>query len=147
MEDKKKEALKDNTTLFIIHLALTAVCFVLWLVIKADWNFVFLIVGVIWFFVSFYTLFNGIVRINRSFCPECHTEYDYDKYDITWYEEDIIESGNKAISTVIFKCVCPKCGDVVTFSKSFVHAVYDKEKDSWEHRDAHEWAKKLFWLE
>ena len=26
-------------------------------------------------------------------------------------------------------------------------AVYDKEKDSWEHRDAHEWAKKLFWLE
>ncbi len=141
----KKQAYKENVTNFIIYLVVTAIFFVIGSLIKSDWKYALFFLGVVAFGMAFYNLFNGIARINRTFCPRCDTWYDYDKYDICWQEHSKRQYGNKAYSTVDFYTKCSKCGYESRYSKEFCCAKYNKDFNRWEEKDIHNWAKNLFW--
>lgn len=145
LHETKKQALKHNAIFFFIFLALSSVCIVLGIVLPGDWTYALLAFGVLWFGYSFYYLINGILRINRSYCPECSTGYDYENYDVTWHEISQSVENDKVISTIKFECVCPKCGNKVTFHKTFRRGTYSQDQEKWKEHDIYALAKKIFW--
>ncbi len=141
----KKQAYKQNTTNFIIYLVVTAIFFVIGSLIKSDWKYALFFLGVVAFGMAFYNLFNGIARINRTFCPRCDTMYSYHNYDICWEEHSTRQDGYKAYSTVDFYCKCPNCSYEIRYSKQFCCAKYNQDLNCWEKKDVYKWAENLFW--
>ena len=141
----KRQALKSNATFFVAFLAVSIVLIVLGIVLVGDWTFILLLLGIGCLIGSFYYFINGIIRINRSFCPECSTFYVYDKYDIQWDEIKQTIVDNKLISTIKFECVCPKCKHKTVFYKTFRRMSYDKTTDKCTDHDIYALAKKIFW--
>ena len=143
----KKQAYKQNVTNFILYLVASIIFAIIGLFIKSDWKYALFFIGAVGFITAFYNLFNGIIRINRSFCPRCDTFYVYDNYDVCWKEHSITRNGAVAYSTVDFNCRCPKCKYEISFSKQFKCATFDKTFNTWKEHDVYKWAKKLFWNE
>ena len=141
----KKQAHKQNVRNFILYLIVCAIFLVIGFFIPNDWKYALFFLSAVAFGMAFYGLFNGIVRINRSFCPRCETLYSYDNYDVCWKEHSLTQNGTVAYSTVDFNCRCPKCKYEISFSKQFKCATFDKTFNTWEKRDVYDWAKKLFW--
>ena len=139
----KKELLKENLYLFIVGMIIGAVCLALRIFCEGDWTDIVLIVGIIFIIVAFYMLISGIIRVNRTYCKKCSARYG----DCVYHEENLRHRGNKMYSTVVFKCICFRCGHEQITRKTFLHATYDESTGACHENDIEAWAKKLFWLE
>lgn len=138
----KKDAKKNNLITTIVILAIGVVILVLGLCIE-DLLFLALLFGGCFVLLSPYVWYIGNKSIKHSFCPHCETKYDYNE-NISWDEEDRIESENKITSVVEFTCTCPKCKEEYTFSEKFIIASYDKNKGVWVEHNLSQLAKKHF---
>ncbi|MDE7084121.1 MAG: hypothetical protein K2O81_02625 [Clostridia bacterium] len=79
---------------------------------------VVVVLGVVGYFIVYPALRKKIFT-----CSKCRTHYDYDN-DIEWTctKEFTSVSGSehRLNAEVRFNCRCPKCGEVKTFSNTFV---------------------------
>lgn len=137
----KKQAKKANLVLLFVMLIIGAV------VIALGYFFDLMIIGLIFggcfILTGLYVCYSWNRSIKHSYCPKCDAKYDYDA-DISWAEEDRIDSDTKITSIVEFTCKCRSCGAEETFKEKFIIANYDKEKGVWKEHNLSQLAKKHF---
>ena len=86
---------------------------------------IILIAGLAAVGITVWIFFTKLIAINRSFCKNCGTNYNY-RTDVDWEETEEFENGNALYSIVEFECTCPDCGEVRTFTAKFKTAYFDK---------------------
>ena len=138
----KKEALKGNLITFIGMEVLGTVGLVLGLLFE-DIMILGLIFAITFVLGGVYVYLDGKKAINRSYCLDCKTKYDFNK-DINWEEVERVEKNDRVISKVEFECTCPKCGVIQEFSQNFTVSHYDKKKGEWRENNLYTMARKYF---
>ena len=143
----KEKALSENKrnliVLEIIGIAALILGLILGLTISIFILYFGLVFGVAAMLIAPYVYFNEKKRINRSYCPNCATNYDYQN-NISWEVASTEENEKNVKAIVDFECTCSKCGNTVNFSEKFVIASYNNEKHRWEKYNISNLARKYF---
>ena len=87
--------------------------------------------------------FSNRKNINRSFCPSCGEQYDYDR-DIVWEVSSEEEKTNAVVANVDVECTCNKCGELVEFSVRQTTASRDPKTGHIKHYNIKNSMKKYF---
>ncbi len=132
-----KEARREAFAMMVGFWIGAIICAVLYLVIKSDWRYLPMVLGIFWFICSFVNYFKTLAKINRSSCPCCSIVYDFEE-DVGYKSLNTqYEPGDtRAYLEVEFTCYCPCCGHQETFRHSFVLASYNKDINRWEYNDS-----------
>ncbi len=79
-------------------------------------------------------------RINRTYCPKCGEQYDYDE-DIEWEVGGTKTSDRKVEAVVDVECCCGNCGHETSFTVTVRTAFIDSKGDIREQNLYHEMKK------
>ena len=142
-QQTKEEALRSSWAVLIVLWAIGCACLIFGLIVREFLDFAGIIAAIM-ILVGPYLLITTRKRIKRSYCPSCATAYDYQK-DISWEETEEMETDNKQTAVVEFVCHCRKCNEKTIFTKKFVVASYDKNKNTWKYNNVETLARKYFW--
>ena len=139
----KEKALMLALIIFLGMIALGVVCLIIGIAIPGLMLFA-AIFAITFILGGVYIYFYAKKTIKHSFCPKCEEKYKFDS-DISWEEVQEIDSGDKVVSVVEFKCVCHNCKEKQEFTEKFQVSYYDKKKECWIENSLSSMVKKHFW--